>query len=232
MRQADSLVDRAPRLSPAGDRSRNGDAAPFLRGRPAECQLRHRPSIRAGTNARGSEFPVPGRARSGEPRGGDGVSPQRSRARVAVVIFSVEQRAGRGTARRRRARAAEGSGGPRSAGPAHAGVSAIEDRAGQEFRRPVAAVASSRQGGAERYGVSGFRREPARGLPRGNQPLRRQHAARGSQRGGAAERELHLRQRTSGAPLSDSQTSTGTGSGGSRSTTTSAAAACSVTAVS
>ena len=60
-RQADSLVDRAPR-SPAGDRSRNGDAAPFLRGRPAECQLRHRPSIRAGTTARGSEFPVPGRA--------------------------------------------------------------------------------------------------------------------------------------------------------------------------
>ena len=122
------------------------------------------------------------------------------------------------------ARAAEGSGGPRSAGPAHAGVSAIEGRAGQDNfvgqwlqLRPLA-QAWSRV--IRRFRIS--TRTCARPSCEETEPLRRQHAARGSQRGGAAERQLHLRQRTSGAPLSDSRTSTGTGSGGSPSTTTSA----------
>ena len=113
----------------------------FLRGRPAGWQLRQRHAVRARTNARGSEFPVPGRARSGEPRGGDGLSPQRSRARVAVVVFPLEQRAGRRAARRGRAREAEGSGGARAAGPAHAG--AIRDRKTALVDNFVGAVAAA-----------------------------------------------------------------------------------------
>ena len=67
-RQILSSIARRAYRRPVTDR----EIATLLRfyadGR-AEGQLRHRHPVRAGTTARGSEFPVPGRARSGEPRG-------------------------------------------------------------------------------------------------------------------------------------------------------------------
>ena len=87
---------RAPRLSPAGDRSRTRDAARVLHGRPA----RRAASTPASSSALerllvGSELPVPRRARSGERRPGHVVSHQRPRAGVAAVVFPLEQHSGR-----------------------------------------------------------------------------------------------------------------------------------------
>ena len=234
VRQADSLDARAPRLSPAGDRWRTGDAAPVLRGRPRRRQLRDRHSIRAGTTARGSEFPVPRRARSGEPRAGDGVSPQRSRAGVAAVVFPVEQHSGRRAARRRRR-----AGSCKDPAVLEQQVrrmladSAVETALVEQLRRPVAAAAQHLGNVApDADGVSRVRREPARGVPARNRAVRREPAARGSQRGGAADART-TRSSTSGwRATTRFPTSTATSSGGSRSTATSAAAACSARAAS
>ena len=123
-------------------------------------------------------------------------------SRLSFFLWSSipdERAARRGGARR--ARAARG---PRAPGAPDAGRFALE-RARHQFRRPVAgpAEAGARHAAAGR--VSGFRREPAPGDAQGDRALRRQRAARRSERARSRGRELHVPQRASRAPLRDSQ---------------------------
>ena len=68
LRQEDSVDARASRLSAARVGSGGPDPARFLQGRPPRGQLRRGHPVRAGTNPRGSQFPLPGRTGSARRR--------------------------------------------------------------------------------------------------------------------------------------------------------------------
>ena len=99
----------------------------------------------------------------------------------------------------------------------------------RRLRRAVAESAPRRRSGRRSGFLSGLRRQPARGVQAGNRAVRRQHAARGSQRARPAARGLHVRQRTAGAALRHSRASTAAASAASRCRTSISAADCSRT---
>src|SRR6185436_12727920 len=174
-------------------------------------------SVRARAAAGGSRLPaahpqrpacppplVPAAGSCGAARSGR-VSPERSRARVAAVVLPLEQHPRRAAARRGRARAAVECRRPRAAGPAHAGRPARDARAGRQLRGPVAEPAPRPRGDRRPGHLRRLRRQPAAGLPRGDEAVSRQHACRGSQRPRPAARQLHVRQRTAGEALRHSR---------------------------
>ena len=180
-RRAPGRFFRRSRAEPIAGPSpiRKSGPAAFLRGRPERGQLRHGPAVRARERLladpnflfRIERDPANVAARHGVP-------PHGSRACVPAVVLPVEQRA-------RRASCSTWLSRGRLKEPAvldqqvaaHAGFSAVDGGARGQFRRPVAAAASAAQRRAERRGVSGLRRELARGVSPGDEPVRRQHAA-------------------------------------------------------
>ena len=93
MRQDHSVDPRAARL-PASDRHRHRHAARLLRSWSKERHLRQRYRERSTVHFDQPEVHLPRGARSGECHGGRRLPGQRSRARFALVVFSLEQRAG------------------------------------------------------------------------------------------------------------------------------------------
>ena len=102
------------------------------------------------------------------------LSHQRSGAGFAAVLFPVEQRSRRRADRPGRPRQAQGSGRTRKTGAAHAGGSEVGS-ADHQLHRAVAgrALAQDQRAGGE--SVSGFRRQPAGGLPARDGTVLRQH---------------------------------------------------------
>ena len=74
-----------------------------------------------------------------------------------------------------------------------------------ELRRPMAVPPQPAGPPARQHGVSGFRRQPAAGVPARDRAVLRQHHARRPQRARPARRELHVRQRAAGAALRHSE---------------------------
>ena len=135
---------------------------------------------------------------------GESYALSRPRARVAVVVLPVEQHSGR------RAPDAGGAGeaarprGARDADEAPVGRSAL-GRVHQEFRRPVAVAAQSREPAARGRRVPGFRRQPAAGLPHRDRALLREHPRREPQRARSAHGRLHVRERSAREALRHSR---------------------------
>ena len=98
VRHHDPVENRASRIPSAGDEGGSSGSARVLRPWPAGWpELRCRDPARARTGAGRSGFPAARVSRS--IREGRGVSPERSRARVAALVLPVEQRARRAPAR-------------------------------------------------------------------------------------------------------------------------------------
>ena len=74
-------------------------------------------------------------------------------------------------------------------------------RSSKQLRRPMAVPAQSARGVPVQQRIPRLRRHAAPGVPPRNRALLREHRARGSQRPRPAARRLHVRQRTSRAPL-------------------------------
>ena len=229
LRHEDPLADGPARLSPAGDRARMcRRCSTFFDERPARRRrLRRRHSVRARADAGRSGFPAARAIAIRPARRRGGLSPERSRARLAAVVLPVEQHSRRAPADARRARPADQPADPRTAGAADAGRPARHRRAGRRLRRAVAEPAPRRRSGRRSGSLSELRRQPAPGVQAGDRAVRRQHAPRGSQRPRSAARRLHVRQRAAGAPLRHSRASTAAASGASRSRTAISAAGCS-----
>ena len=149
-------------------------------------------------------IPVPRGAGSGYRVGRRRLPHQRSRAGIPPVIFSLEQPPRRRAARCGRSRRAPPAGRARPAGQENARRSALV-QSREQLRRAVAPAAQPGVGRTERAPVPGLRRQPSSGVSPGDGALRRQRAARRSQRARPAQGGLHLSQRAAGEALRDSQ---------------------------
>ena len=166
---------------------RPADAARVLRERPARRrQLRRRHSVRARADAGRSGLPAarpPGSAGAIRGAAAGGPPPERPRARLAPVVLPVEQHSRRAPARPGRARRAVQAG--RSSNSRCGACWPIRAR-----RRALVDDFAAQWLNLRRVGevvvhpdvYPGLRRQPARGVQAGDRAVRRQHAARGSQR--------------------------------------------------
>ena len=147
--------------------------------------------------------PLPHRVRSGARGAGQAVPRSRPGARLAAVVLPVEQHPGRRAAGRRRGRPAERPGRAGAPGAADGGRPALGN-ADHQLRRAVAAAPQPGDDGAAGRSVLGrLRRVAAPEHAARDRALRRPHRARRPRPGRAADRRLHVPQRTARRALRD-----------------------------
>ena len=145
VRRANSLAPRDARV-PAPrrvGRPRARGAPALLRARPRRRRrLRRRHRLRAVAPARGPAVPLSLRARARRHRRRRRLRDRRLRARIAAVVFPLEQHSGRRAARAGGRGPARRAGGARCPSRSHACGRALVG-ARREFREPVAACCAS-----------------------------------------------------------------------------------------
>ena len=155
---------------------------------------------RARGDPREPALHLPPREGAGAGQAGRHLSRRRRRPRVAPLVLPLGHAAGSGAARAGEQGRAVGAGDAREADAPHAGGSARRG-ARHALRRAVAAAAGHRQGPPGSELLPELRRQPRRRDAPRDRALLQQPRARGSQRARSLSRQLHLRERTAGAPL-------------------------------
>ncbi len=157
MRGANPLAPRDARISPPRSsrrrRNRRSSCSFYRNGPRGGRRLRARHPIRVVAHARGSAVPLSIRARARGACRRRRLPHWRLRARVAPVVFPLEQHSGRRVARARREGTARRPGSARGAGRAHARGRALGG-ARREFREPMADAARARRASCRRIRIS------------------------------------------------------------------------------